>query len=84
MERLKAKLKEAEEAFSSGRASLNVTFNETPVETISEPDKYLVNTSEGFIVNFGNSGKAGTPQSLATNLCATGFLFLKLLLYRCQ
>ena len=68
MERLKAKLKEAEEAFSSGRAALNVTFNETPVETISEPDKYLVNTSEGFIVNFGNSGKAGTPTIVGDKL----------------
>lgn len=68
MERLKAKLKEAEEAFSSGRAALNVTFNETPVETISEPDKYLVNTPEGFTLNFGNSGKAGTPTIVGDKL----------------
>ena len=68
MERLKAKLKEAEEAFSSGRAALNVTFNETPVETISEPDKYLLDTPEGFTVNFGNSGKAGTPTIVGDKL----------------
>lgn len=68
MEKLKAKLKEAEEAFSSGRAALNVTFNETPVETISEPDKYLLNTPEGFTVNFGNSGKAATPTIVGDNL----------------
>ena len=68
MELLKAKLKAAEEDFASGRAALKVTYNETPVKVISAPEKYLMNTPKGFSLNFGNSGKAGTPTIVGDNL----------------
>ena len=68
MERLKAKLKAAEEDFASGRAALKVTYNETPVKVISAPERYLMKTPEGFSINFGNSGKAGTPTIVGDNL----------------
>jgi len=68
MERIKAKLKAAEEDFASGRAALKVTYNETPVKVISAPDKYLKKTAEGFNVDFGNSGQAGTPTIVGSEL----------------
>ena len=61
MERLKQE--KSRRGFSS-EDFLNVLMKLS--KTISEPDKYLVNTSE-IIVNFG--GKAGTP----TIVVSTGY-----------
>jgi outer membrane protein assembly factor BamB len=61
MEALKERLKKAEQDFASGKAELDVTFRETPVEKIGAPDNYLTKTPEGFNIDFKKAGPASTP-----------------------
>ncbi len=42
-------------------ANQEMTFHDTPVQKIDAPNDYLTLTSQGFDINFNNSGRAGTP-----------------------
>jgi outer membrane protein assembly factor BamB len=68
MERLQAKLKQAEKDFASGKAQLDVTFRETPVESISAPANYLTKTAEGFNIDFKSAGPAATPTIIGDKM----------------
>ena len=68
MERIAAKLKQAEKDFESGKFLETVTYNETPVETISAPDNYLTKTADGFNIDFKSAGRAATPTIIGDKM----------------